>query len=297
MDAAAAGFSIGPPRGNRTDILMEAVRNANAGDVTLGSGHGAGPPADTEVAAVLRSFASDRAEFAAFPDVYRITEADFIKRGLPAPVALTALTDKFYWIRFPIGLVPQRGWAFDKLEVGIKFLETDSPLTRAKAHQILPDKKFQEQLNIDTGLTLTLGENLEFQAKGALGHEAIGKADASVDVKGAAKLGVVAGPFQYRFVRAKIDHTSTGMEWVFWRLDGEEFFQENTPDLVVIARVPAAAKELRVEAELRACRYFQYATADLKDVVDRLVDRLRKFFRDEGLAIGDRKEYNLTELL
>ena len=83
---------------------------------------------------------------------------------------------------------------------------------------------------------------------------------------------------------------------MFWRLDGAEFFQENRPELVVIAQVPKGAVEFKITAALQAYRYFNTGAADWQDAILGLPSRLVSFFKD-GAPVGDAKEYDLRQHL
>jgi hypothetical protein len=200
----------------------------------------------------------------------------------------------------PIGLAPRRNWAFNLLEVRIEFNRGDAAQNRPRAYQILPSKNFQTLLEVNDRIEIRLDEKFEFSASTSPVKGQLGPAQGSLDIGAAAVanagLGVVAGPFTYRLKRAKIDHNATGLEWVFWRLDGAEFFQEDTPELIVIAQAPKTAQRLELFAELQACRYFNFAAADLQDAVKHLASRLRELFK-AGLPVYDSQLYDLTAAL
>lgn len=150
------------------------------------------------------------------------------------------------------------------------------------------------------GMKVVLDENFQFKATTGPMQRKVGKArakvEAGVDVQLEPKLGFVVGPFEYRIGKATIDNSGTGLEWVAWRMDGAKFFQENTPDLIVIAQVPKGTQEVKVQAKIKASRYFNYLPAPVQDAVRQLAGRLFKPFRD-GLPITDEKLYDLTPVL
>lgn len=83
------------------------------------------------------------------------------------------------------------------------------------------------------------------------------------------------------------------MEWVFWRIDGPEFFHENTPDLIVIAQVPMATKDFHISAKMQAYRRFSFLTANVQVAIKNISQLLRGFFQ-EGLPIYDERDYDLS---
>ena len=100
----------------------------------------------------------------------------------------------------------------------------------------------------------------------------------------------------YNVKKAKIDHSAIGLEKVFWRLDGAEFFQESDFPLVVVLQVPKETKEVKVAAVMQASRYFAFLSADLQDAVSELGRRFRTFF-EAGIPIQDQKLWDITPCL
>jgi len=256
---------------------------------------------------LLRDLKDDEAKLAGYPVVYRISDEDFLKKGLPKPVQVAKLLEEYnyYWVQFPVGLAPKHNWAFNRIEMKIEFAEAASPHLEAKAFQIFPDKKFQTllsasaELSASTELEVGLTEHLEFASAflpvsaGPVGF--VGGAEANLVVKPAASF--VAGPFHYRLVKAQIDHSATGLNWVRWQIDGAEFFQENSPELVVIAQVPKEVKELHVSAAVQASRYFAYASASLKQRIAQLSKEIIEFFHGGLPTLPDARNYDLTPKL
>src|SRR5262249_12282453 len=162
----------------------------------------------------------DQALLPAYPDVYRITDKDFLAHNKPASVGVAEITRNFnfYWIRFPVGLKPELNWAFNMIEVRVEFNPGQPPHTRPKAYAILPKREFQVLFSANTVRRVGLNENLEFQADtGELqlpGAPVSAKLKAGVGGVAKAGVGAVFGPFEYRLKRAKINHSATGMEWV-----------------------------------------------------------------------------------
>lgn len=279
-------FSFAMEGINRQQLLEAAAQ-----EIDLLKGHlGKGTLKETPEGAAVRELCFDEAKLPAYPEIYQITDNDFLARQRQVPVLFQEISRDyhFYWIRFPIGLAPKRNWPFNMLEVRVEFNEGGAPEARPRAYQILPAKQFQTLLKAHDSLEITLNESLEFEAKMGTG---VLDADAKAVVKGGA--GFVLGPFTYTLKKAKIDHNSTGMEWVFWRIDGPEFFHENTPDLIVIAQVPMATKDFHISAKMQAYRRFSFLTANVQVAIKNISQLLRGFFQ-EGLPIYDERDYDLS---
>jgi hypothetical protein len=123
-----------------------------------------------------------------------------------------------------------------------------------------------------------------------------GKVNIGVEAVANAGAGVVLGPFTYELKRAQIDHNAVGTEWVFWRLDGAQFFQDDSPELIVIAQVPNEVTSVQLSAQLQAYRNFNFLTADLTQVIQQLPSSLRSFFTG-GMPLRDERQWDLTPRL
>ena len=145
-----------------------------------------------------------------------------------------------------------------------------------------------------------LDENLDFSAKSGTLKTQAGDAQVSASAGASAKLStglnVLAGPFVYNVKKAKIEHSAIGLEKVFWRFDGAEFFQEKDFPLVVVLQVPRETKEVKVAAVMQAYRHFSFLSADLQDAVRELGKRFRSFF-EAGLPIQDKQLWDITPRL
>lgn len=294
MSASDLDFSYRwDPTLDREDLLRKASEQVDQLAGFLGP---QGAPQPTEAGDLLRSLQNDNARFAHTPIVYGITDADYIKKGMPAPVELSQAAGRysFYWIHVPVLLFPRRDWAFNRLEVALEFFNThDAGAERPRAFQILPEKQFQTLLEISDRLEVRLDEHLKFDASVPAIATPVGGAEVGVDVKMAGEAGMVVGPFVYQIKRARIDHTAVGLERIFWRIDGAQYFQESTADLVVIAQVPRASDPIRIKAALQAYRYFHLlGTQSLRDALRELPAGLRTFF-EAGAPLRRTGEWEL----
>jgi hypothetical protein len=282
---------------DRTAILHEAAEQFDRARTHLGSGD---ETRESPEGALARELAEESVDFAAYPVVYKITSRDFVSRNLPVPVRFRDLAEKwtFYWLYIPISLFPKRHWGFNRLEVAVEFNPgAKGRRARPKAFQILPAKKFATQFQAGVGVDIHLDEKFEFAVQtGVLEVEAgpaSGKMGGGVEAKVAATTGMVAGPFSYTIKKAKIDHTPIGMEKVRWRLDGAEFFEEDTPELIVIVQVPKGVTKVEVAAAMQAYHKFSFANAGLQEAVKQLPARLREFFY-AGLPAERKTLWNIS---
>jgi hypothetical protein len=114
----------------------------------------------------------------------------------------------------------------------------------------------------------------------------------AVETKAVAGLGLGAS-FVYRIKRAEIQHSALGAAKVFWRLDGARFFQEDAPELVVIAQVPKEVSAITIDGALQAYRYFNFLSADVQEAVRHFGEALQAFFRG-GLPVGHLKSWPIN---
>ena len=247
----------------------------------------------------IRDLADEDAWLAEFPEIYRITESDFPVVNNAVPIAYTELSrsHNYYWLKIPIGLKPKRNWAFNMIEVAIEFNPDESlGHLRPKAYQIFPHKKFQTYLEAHQYLKIGLDENFNLMLKPDELKTDLGKLEIGTGVVFSGGAGITLGEFNYQVKRPKIYTTDQGLSRVFWRVDGAEFFQEDILELVVIAQVPKETKSVNLTAQLQAYRNFNFAAAELKQLVEELPKMVRNFFKG-GLPLPDEKQWDLTPRL
>jgi hypothetical protein len=298
MSATSLDFSFNMEGLDRNALLTEAAERLN-----VLSGHLGGDvqkAGDSPLAALVKELQGDAAEFAKSPVVQKITEERFASSNLQIGDRFKELTKQhdLYCVDFPVYLHAKRGWGFKRLEAIVEFNpENSDAMTRPKAIRILPDKQFQTQLQAGTRLEFGLDENLDFSAKSGAMEARAGSAQVSASAGAGAKAStgfkLLAGPFAYQVKKAKIDHSAVGLEKVFWRVDGAEFFQENDFPLVVVLQVPKGTKEVKVAAVMQASRTFSFFTADLQDAVGELGRKIRSFF-EAGAPIQDQQLWDIT---
>lgn len=301
MPEPALEFSFDMEGVDRNALLSEAAERLNV----LGSHMGPDdkPEGDSPLASLVKELQGDAAAFAALPVVQKINDETFSRNNLQIGDRFKDLTkdNNLYCIDFPVYLHPKQGWAFNKLEVIVEFNpENVDAASRPKAIRILPEKKFETQLQGGMHLEFGLDENLDFSAKtGNLQVQAGAgqvSGSAGAGAKVATGVNALAGPFVYSVKKAKVEHSAIGLEKVFWRLDGAEFFQENDFPLVIVMQVPKQTKEVKIAGVMQAYRHFSFLSADLQVAVEELGRRFRNFFQ-AGLPIQDKQLWDITSRL
>jgi hypothetical protein len=237
------------------------------------------------------------AEFSGYPDVIRLEEQHFVEHGLAVPTRFRDLSKdfRFYWVRFATILKPAPGTVFNKLQCAVQFNPSSAGHLLPRAAMILPDRKFQTMLGGDLGLDVHIGANFEFEAATPPATKTVAGAGgaASADVKAAAKLGIVAGPFSYKIKRAIVDHTAPGAEKVYWTLSGSEFVETDDLSLVVVLQVPAAVTEVEIAAALRAYHRVNLAD-DFGPTLSYLRRRVTEFFKAGAPTAAPPTVWNIT---
>lgn len=301
MGNNSLGFSFNMDGMDRDTLLNDAAERLDALAGYLGDIEEDSTPSPERKA--VEELMGDVVRFAGFPVVYKITDQDFLTRHLSIPVRFRDLTRtyNFYSVYFPIALFPRHNGSFNRLEMSVKFNPDETVQhTRPKAYQILPAKKFLTQLELRGHIEVGMDGNFEFSAQGAIDQVNLGvvggQASAGIDAKLAAGTGAVIGPFVYRIKRAKIDHTAIGLEEVFWRLDGAEFFQEDDPPLIVIMQVPKETQAVNITAQLQVYRYFHFLGAELQEMIRELPRAIRDFFTG-GMPIRRDASWDITPRL
>ncbi|HEY9059464.1 MAG TPA: hypothetical protein VIO64_03020 [Pseudobacteroides sp.] len=243
----------------------------------------------------VRAFTQDKASFGETPEVYKITVKDFIEKKRNIPHIFSQLSEDydFYWIRFPVNFIKKSVWAFNKLEVIIDLLaDPENPQRYPKAFQVLPDKKFLYPLQSSSSIAVNIDDNFQFSADPRVEtHDLFTLAQ--VSAKSESNTGMVLGPLKYSLKRARVDHSDIGNQWIFWMLDGIEFVQDSSPDLVIITQIAKNTEKLNIRAQLQAYCDFSLLHEDIQTVVGSLPDDIKRFFI-KGCPASDIKEYRLT---
>ena len=301
MSKTSFDFSFDMNGVDRNALLTETAERLNVLRSDFGDSNE--KVADSHLASLVNELQGDAAAFAKSPVVQKISEETFTSGKSQIGDRFKELTAKhnLYCVTFPIYLHAKSGGGFNKLEAIVEFNpEIPVPANRPKAIRILPEKQFQTQLQAGTRLEVGLDENLDFKASSGTVDIKAASAQASMTAGAGAKAATgfnfLVGPFVYHVKKAKIDHSAIGLEKVFWRLDGSEFFQEDDFPLVVVLQVPKETTEVRIAAVMQAYRHFSFLSADLQDAVSELGRRIRNFF-EAGTPLRDQQLWDISSRL
>jgi hypothetical protein len=289
---------------SRAELLTQVGKSVAGLASDLGGGVPKKGKAHEAARQLLADLGTEIAQFSTFPEIVPLKAEHFELHGVKAPARFTDLSQnhRFYWIRFPLTLRPADNKPFVKLQCAVEFNPGKDPgHLRPVAQMILPDKRFQTLLQGNASLTLGIGEDFEFKASGAQDiavpvANVAAAAKGSVDVKVAGAAGMAVGPFTYTLKKARINHSGSGTERVFWTLDGAEFFEEQEPVLVVVLRVPNEVKEVQVAAALQASHEFKILAAPIGALLEYLGKRISEFFR-AGAPAAHTQVWDLTPRL
>jgi hypothetical protein len=248
---------------------------------------------------LMKTLEESTATFSPVCDIVRLRKKHFADHSLKVPARITDLMRRFdfYLLHVPITLVAKAGWAFIQLDCIIEFNPGRSPAERPVAYQVFPQEEWQDVIRASQGLAVGLDENLEFKVD--IGRlevelpELSAEARAKVGTRAAGKAGLILGPFNYRIRRPKIISRGRGNVQVYWRLESEEHFEEEEPQLGVVLQVPKEVSRVDVIGVLKACRDFHTFTANVRHLLRYLTDRTRNFF-ELGAPITD--ELRLTDV-
>ncbi|MFQ3535875.1 MAG: hypothetical protein SNJ58_08355 [Aggregatilineales bacterium] len=239
-----------------------------------------------------RAFLSRRLDF------LKLEEAHFAEQNLPVPELFKRLSERynFYWLHLPVGYHARPNMPFVRVECAVEFNPTAADDQRPISALILPDRKFLTLLEANAEATVRLNQNFEFEAQmGELSLPSLsGSAGAGAGAGVSGSLSV--GPFNYRLVRAQIEHSGEKTHKVFWRISGAEFFRERVPQFAVVLQVPRHISQLTVAAAVQAYANFNFAAAGLGEIIAYLGERLRNFLR-AGAPVRDSNMYDLSAQL
>lgn len=279
-----------PDLEDRDSVLDEAIAAAESLGPLLRRTQRVRSASAPDAADLLRSLKEEKAGFGPRPEVLPLTAEALAARGTAVDGRVTALLERFdfFAVTLPVTLFPRRGWSFDRLECRLELNPGETAERRPIAHDIYPASEWETLAKANMKLEVGITEGLEFKAKSPglviLGAEAAARLDAGA--------GFVFPPRDYCIKRAKV--LSRGREdcEVFWRLDGDSFFEADEPRLGVVLKVPKGVTQVRAVGILAAYRSFNTLSADLADLVGYLGQRVKTFF-EKGAPLVDRREWEL----
>jgi len=281
----------------RLDALGGHLGGTGAGGASCASDNGVSDEGD--YGSLLRGLTEDSVAFGALPDIIPIPILELPHLDHRSAAWKAALDDgfTFLWVRIPLLLFPRKNWAFNRLEVRIEFNPGEpDPRLRPKAFDILPNRRFDTVMKVGAQFSVKVGADGHFAVD--TGNVALNvggvSASAGAGAGAAGSIGTEVGfaPVPYRAVAARVNHTDEGLEKVFWRLDGAEFFQEAAPQLAVIVQVPRGCTRPAMLGIMQAYRRFNLFPAGLQAAIRQLPEALRTFFA-QGAPIRATARYEL----
>lgn len=281
---------------SREALLKEAGDVFTAG--LLGDKTAATPPPAAQAGiSLLEKLNQQIAEFGRVPPEHlELKEEHFSEHGLPVPARFKDLsqTNRMLWLRLPIKLKKSGDLGFKKLMCAVEFNPNESsPARLPRSLIMLPTSKFKDIVGTSAEVKLIIGENLEFQVQTPEVTLEAGQAKlkigAGVGIDQAAKMGFVAGPFNYELRKAEIEHGGIGTEEAYWTIIGEEFFQEADPVVVVVVQIPKLVTTIELHAVMQA-----YSTIRFDDnVLKYLTRKAAEFFR-KGAPFQDEAVWSIS---
>lgn len=289
---------------NREELLAEALEIVSYSNVTLSD---KSPKVINESKAQAIDFfeklEKEQALFSPKLDVIPLTKKNFEQRNIKPSDDLQFRMKKnnLYLISIPVTLFPLAGWAFTRLECHLEFCpEENDANQRPIIHEIFPEDVWKEILTFEDSLNLGLDENLAFRAEveklEGKWKQLSGDAQVKISANIGGKANLVVGPFSYRIRRAEILGRGRKNVQAFWRLDGNQYVQQEDVLLGVVLSVPKSRTlPVSVLGELRAYHSSQIWSSHIFKDWFPTFSRLLKSWLKNGSPIYDRKKWeNIT---
>lgn len=296
VEADDLDFDLAPEEvgAERSALIQEGASELDDLRITMGTGD----QSIDELAEIALDLDTDEAELS-LPEVLPL---DLSRLSNDAPVRKSDLLRqwRFYWVAFPIHLWARRGRGFNRLEFKVTFNADEPEQTRPRAHDAVPSQHYAQLAHAGGQVKLGVGAGLKFGVTippidlSAVGvpveAEANAHAGISLDTE------AVLGPFDYSIRVPVIQRSNLDLDRVIWRLQGAPLVQENDPGLRVVLKVPADTEQLHMSAVLRAQRFVNTFDGTFLEALKNLTGKFRMFV-NRGAAIGDRKQWDLTNRL
>lgn len=148
----------------RSAMLDEARQSIRAASSTLGE-RGLESAGVDPAAQLLEDLDDEVAHFSPELEVLELLEEHFSQHGLAVPIRFKdeSRENRFFWVRFPLMLMPASQKPFVRLKCAVQF-NPGNERRRPSTQLILPDRRFVELLHANTGLTLSINESFDFSA-------------------------------------------------------------------------------------------------------------------------------------
>lgn len=290
---------------NRDELLAEALEIIRYSDVTLSSNQSPEEINEKKAQAIdtTKKLKEEQALFSPRLDVIPLTKEKFEQRNiqLPDDLEYRMKNNDFYLISIPVTLFPLAGWAFTRLECYLEFCPEEKDANqRPIIHEIFPEDVWQEILTFEDSLNLGLDENLAFRAEieklEGKWKQLSGDVQGKISANFGGKANLVVGPFSYRIRRSKILGRGRGNVQAFWRLDSNQYVQQEDVSLGVVLSVPKTrALPVFAVGQLQAYHSSQLLSSDIfRDWFPTFSRLLKSWFENGSPIEGSQKWENIT---
>lgn len=239
------------------------------------------------------------------PQAYleRLRAKDFADLGIPLSPAIQKSMSgangyAYYRLAAPVLLYPGRGAQYRLLEGQLAF-EVAHGQREVGIYSIFPKAEWKPVIDWGGSLRLGLDGNLEWAAGVDQTEVKIGKLGGALSgrVKNINQISsfIQVMPFVYTLGRMEIEATYTA-QTAIWRLDGKSAVRDQGQiQLVVLLKVPVELGEMRLAAAVQAEPDFDWLTAQVEHIQERLPQALREIFRKKrGLPLQAFEKWTLN---
>ena len=280
-----------------TELLSAAIAEARKWETPLGKGR------KGKAERAFEALSKGRLELG-HPQAktQRLRPKDFQERGLTlSPEVKKSMWGKdgyaFFVLPVPVLLFPGRGAQYRLLESQFAF-DVKGEKRQPAVHSIFPEPLWTPVLNWGGGLNLALDGNLQWGAEVEQTEARIGRLSGGL----AGRVGnlnqltsfIKIVPFEHSLGRMEIEaeHSDTT---AMWRLEGKRVFRgKKQTRLVVLLQAPKEARQVRVEAAAQAEVAFDWLTAQVSHVFERLPEAIQGIVkRQKGLPLQDFQTWTL----
>ena len=233
----------------------------------------------------------------------RLRPQDFEARGLAlSPEIKKSIRGKqgyaFYLVPVPTLLFPGRGAQYRLLESQFTF-SVKRGQRHPAIHAIFPEPLWKPVLDWGGKLHLALDSNLHWGVEVAQTEIQIGKLSGQLAGR-VENLDQLAGfikivPFEHNLGRMEIE-SQFASQTAMWRLDSQRVIRdEKHVRFMLLIKAPKEVEQVKVEAAAQAEVSFDWLTAQINHVLDRLPESIQQIVQDrQGLPLQDFQTWTLN---
>lgn len=279
-------------------LLVSAIASAQKWEGQLGNKH------KGKAEKAFEALANGRIELGnPQAHIYCLDPADFEQNGTPLSPEIARSMQardgyRFYGLRVPVLLFPARGAQYRILEAQLTFAPIQGNRPSA-IHSIFPEPFWKPVLSLGGKLDLALDGNLNW----GVGIAAANTELATLEGPLAGKVGILnqfAGfikviPFEHTLGRMEIESQFSSRR-AMWRLDSRQVIRgQKHTQFIVLLKAPMDARQITMEAVAQAEVSFDWLTAQVEHVFDRLPKAIQDILRKRrGLPLQDIQNWTIT---